>query len=86
MGQRIKESLAAHQAEFRNPAGPCSLHHDAYDEQSQRLSSTGQKIDQLQEQGPTPSSASFPAVISYVPQDCDSSTELGTNALGTALF
>lgn len=83
-GATNQESLAAHQAEFRNQPGLAAFIMTPTTTKSAALQYRV-KIDQLKNKVNSIIGI-VPTVISYVPQDCETSTELGTNALGTALF
>lgn len=83
-GATNQESLAAHEAEFRNRPGLAAFIMTPTTTKSAALQYR-KKIDELKDKVNSIIGI-VPAVISYVPEDCESSTVLGTNALGTALF
>lgn len=83
-GAPNQESLAAHQAEFRNQPGLAAFIMTPTTTKSPALQYRV-KIDQLKNKVNSIIGI-VPGVISYVPEDCETSTVLGTNALGTALF
>lgn len=83
-GATNQESLAAHQAEFRNQPG---LRAFIMTPRKKRSAAPlyEPKIEQLKNKVNSIIGI-VPNVILYAPLDCDTSEELGTNALGTALF
>lgn len=83
-GTTHQESLAAHSAEFQRQPGLAAFIITPTTTSSPALLYKA-KIDQLKNKVNSIIGI-IPDVISYVPEDYEASTVLGTNALGTALF
>lgn len=83
-GATHQESLAAHSAEFQRQPGLAAFIMTPTTTRSAALQYKV-KIDQLKNKVNSIIGI-IPTVIPYKPEDCDTSTVLGTNALGTALF